>query len=407
MSVDSKAENILKSTESIIKVGVATPLLLVMGNHLGGFLPLPFSTETSLSTTKRVISLCLIFFLIVISISGSIDWSIFANPDPDKKTFNVKWYPLLDLFASVVAGFALLMTLRLASKYMYLVLAVLILTTILMFYAAKASVDTETNEAGEEVQVLSSKYKKWITSVKWLVMVTAVAIILMYLLSIRFINANYSELFDTTRRFYASGDHGQLDVYNIHLTPQVGFFDYMFHPVPIDPSKFKKVDTWDNWKKGGNIFLFGEGYGPQFFFGGKGYGPKLAVTPTLSDKTNNHNEVTRASQEYIMSSEKIPDGGSLWNNSPRTFNAEKLGRDPAPSTQTLQGQQAGGTVVGGAMGRAGAAVGGAMGRAGAAVGGVMGRAGTAVGGAINAIRGRRNSYSNLPPDQGNVFINPP
>jgi hypothetical protein len=218
---------------------------------------------------------------------------------------------------------------------MYVILAVMILTTVMLFYAAKASVKTTVDDDGNESTVLSSEHTRWIVAAKWLVILTGACILFMYVLSIKFVNANYSTLFDTTKRFYVEKGGDRLDVYNVELTPEVGFFDYMFHPMPVKDSLMYHKADWSYAKvKSGKTFT-GK-------MGSHGYGPKLSTKSTLSDKMNNQNESTRASQNYIMTTEKIPDAKDLWNNGARTFDTPQLGTiEVANKKKTASGAASG------------------------------------------------------------------
>jgi hypothetical protein len=293
----------VKITESLIKFGVAVPLMLVLGNHLGGFLPLTFATETNISNHKRNISLWLILFLIIVSIAGSIDWSVWT-----KSGVAPALYPVMDFLASLFAFIFLLMTLRFTHPFMYVILSILIVATILVFYGAKASITTKVTEEGQEKKVLDDDASGWISFAQGLIGITAFFIVIMYLLSIKFVNANYSDLFETSGRFYnVNNTTNELDVYNVNFTPEVGFFDYMFHPQPVkDAAKFREVVRTKPLLRNGAEFISGNK-------GSHGQKVSLPEVPGLSNKMSEYNEVTKASKDYIMSVEKIPDPSALWN----------------------------------------------------------------------------------------------
>lgn len=328
----AEAPSKVKITESLIKFGVAVPLLLVLGNHLGGFLPLTFSTETNTSNHKRHISLVLIFFLIIVSIAGSIDWSVWT-----KNGASSGWYPIMDLVASTFAFIFLLMTLRFTHPFMYVTLAILIVVTILVFYAAKASIKTKVTDDGKEKQVLDNDASGWISFAQGLIGITAFFIVIMYVMSVKFVNANYSDLFETSGRFYKINKTTEdIDVHNVSLTPEVGFFDYMLHPQPVkDAAKFRKiVRTKPLFVNNGEVFSGKLGaHGEKVIFSDV-YG--------LSNKMSEYNEVTKASKDYIMSIEKIPNPKDLWGGEARTFTKDFVAEGVAAGAQAI-GAGTGGT----------------------------------------------------------------
>lgn len=298
----------VKITETLIKLGVAVPLMLVLGNHLGGFLPLTFATETNTANHKRYLSLVLIFLLLIVSLAGSIDWSLWSSKIPAAA------YPAMDILASLFAFGFLLMTLRFTHQWMYTGLAALVVGTILMFYGAKASITTKVTDDGKEEKVMGKDADKWVTSAQVFVGVTAVYIIAMYFLSVRFINANYSDLFETSGRFYTIDPNTkELETFNVSLTPEVGFLDYMAHPQPVkDAAKFREiVKTRPLWKNGGKIFT-----GKR---GSHGQTVNLEPVSGLSAQMSDQNDAANASKDYIMSIEQIPNPSALWKNENREF----------------------------------------------------------------------------------------
>jgi hypothetical protein len=131
----------LQKLNTILKFAVLIPLTIVVGNHLGSFLPLPLICKeyTFGGTTSRIMSHVLLLFLIGFSISGNIDYLYFGVE-------NSKGY---DVFFTIIAWIFLLMLLRLRFTWMYGIVAILILLAYIFFINFKQHYDARLEKMKE------------------------------------------------------------------------------------------------------------------------------------------------------------------------------------------------------------------------------------------------------------------
>ena len=153
LEIDTEGESKkLQQITTLLKFAVLIPLTIVVGNHLGSFLPLPVvCKEYSFGgVTTRLMSHVLLLFLIGFSISGNIDYSIFGwTGDPLG----------LDLAFTLLSWLFLLMLLRLRHTWMYIIVGVLILLAYVFFLRFKSAYDTrmENLKAGKNVSSSQEK----------------------------------------------------------------------------------------------------------------------------------------------------------------------------------------------------------------------------------------------------------
>lgn len=224
----------LIQTEQLLKFGTVVPLMLILGNHLGNFLPIPLITETRTGNTSRRMSIILIFVLILISFYGSVDYTFVGVP-------NKALWPILDLFSSVFAMIALLMMMRFTHKIMYAILTCMILLSLGIFYSAKKEIESKLKEDG--TYDASSTASKRITIVKTLMILIGITIVVFYLMSLSYMNHNYSKLYDTTILVSVPDVNGLHSNKHIaHIKPEFGISEYMFTPKSVkDPDLYNKL----------------------------------------------------------------------------------------------------------------------------------------------------------------------
>lgn len=157
LEIDTEGESKkLQQITTLLKFAVLIPLTIVVGNHLGSFLPLPVvCKEYSFGgVTTRLMSHMLLLFLIGFSISGNIDYSIFGwtGVTDDNKI-------IYDLFFTILSWLFLLMLLRLRHTWMYIMVGALILLAYVFFLRFKSAYDArmEKLKTGETVSTDQEK----------------------------------------------------------------------------------------------------------------------------------------------------------------------------------------------------------------------------------------------------------
>ncbi len=122
----------------LLKLFFLIPLTIVVGNHLGSFLPLPIvCKEYSFGgISTRIMSHILLIFLIAFSISGSIDYTEFFGGQSSTIVQLVG-----DGFFTFLAWLSLILLLRLRHAYMYLIIALLLLGAYVSYVIRKSYYD--------------------------------------------------------------------------------------------------------------------------------------------------------------------------------------------------------------------------------------------------------------------------
>jgi hypothetical protein len=166
----------LQQITTLLKFAVLIPLTIVVGNHLGSFLPLPVvCKEFSFGgVTSRLMSHVLLLFLIGFSISGNIDYSIFGWSGDSLG---------LDFAFTILSWLFLLMLLRLRHSWMYVIVGVSILIAYVFFIKFKNAYDArvEKLKAGETVS--SEQEKKDYQAAFYTLVTMFLLVVIFYLIS--------------------------------------------------------------------------------------------------------------------------------------------------------------------------------------------------------------------------------
>lgn len=152
----SKSDKTFDAFDLVIRLGIIIPLTIVASNHLGNFLPLPITCQAFLKNENLalLVSHCILFFLILFSISGNIKWGEF-NEKMENKGF-ARFFA--DVAVAIAGWLFLLMFLRLRKLWMY---AVLFVSLFLIFFAlsvyknSKKESQNRTKEVNAAISLLS------------------------------------------------------------------------------------------------------------------------------------------------------------------------------------------------------------------------------------------------------------
>ncbi len=207
----SKPDKTIDTFDIIVRLGVIIPLTIVASNHLGNFLPLPITCQAFLKSeiTALFVSHCILFFLILFSISGNINWGEFNSKMENNGT--VRFFA--DVAVAIAGWLFLLMFLRLRKLWMYLVLFVLLM---IIFGTLSVYKNSKKEEGNREKEV---NYAKAFMS-SFLILV-----VILFLVSFVLFLKSQSEQI----KAYKIGN----EIYKI-TQPQKStfsfFFEYLFNP---------------------------------------------------------------------------------------------------------------------------------------------------------------------------------
>ncbi len=228
--------SVVTDTEQFIKFGAIIPLMLILSNHLGNYLPLPLTSETRLSNLKRWASLGLIYLLLVISFMGSIDYTDFGLKDK-------KLYPLYDTIAALFAMILLLMVLRLTHWWMYMVVIVIFVVMLGLYYSVKWDVQTKIDRDPLYSMKHAEEPSKKIIAARWLGITLPCVIFIFYYLSWCFVNEHFADFYTTSSVVhFSSGNY--IQNYEVNYDKRVGFMEFGLHPRPVtDADAFTTITS--------------------------------------------------------------------------------------------------------------------------------------------------------------------
>lgn len=206
--------------ESFMKILTIVPLMVVIGNHLGSFLPYTLTCETRPGTRYRLQSALLLFGLVFFSIIGQIDYSFISKKISDSKALWV----LFDFVVAVFATLTLLAFLRFINPWMYALVFALLLITFVLFYAGRNMILQNNGKYDEN----SEQYKLISIIVPILLIITFISVVVLFLYSYFQIRKKQS-LFDKYIVFKSPAD-GKM--YRSEVGP-IGVGEYLFNPPPM------------------------------------------------------------------------------------------------------------------------------------------------------------------------------
>ncbi len=290
------------NTEQMIKFGAIIPLMLILGNHLGNFLPYTLTSEIRSSNRHRNSSLILIYALLVISFYGSIDYTLIPKAKNHPELF-----PLFDLISALVAMILLLMMLRFSHDWMYVVFLTLVLSTMGLFYSAKKKAEANPDAPSP----------KEIKIVKTLLWIGVGMIIVFYVMSWNFMNKHYTEFYNTDLVYTRSNN----ETWFAKTKEYFHMGEYMFTPRPMDnPEAFSRLTRMS--RKNFTLDYFKPSYIPIPFT--RLYNKDVAnhvqeldrdcVKLTFSDATKQRNELFIANSDQIMSTRPAATPSQIWMN---------------------------------------------------------------------------------------------
>lgn len=297
----------VSQTEQLLKFGAIIPLMLILGNHLGNFLPYTLTSEIRSSNRHRNSSLLLIFALLVISFYGSIDYTAIPKVRDHPKIF-----PLMDLMSAFVAMILLLMMLRFSHDWMYAVFLVLVLVTMGLFYSAKKKSEQERANNPD------APSPKEIGVVKALMWVGIFMIIVFYIMSLNFMNQHYTDFYNTDLTYTLVNN----ETWFAKTKPYFHFREYMFTPRSMDnPEAFSKLTRLSKNNFTLDYFKFNKSIPRPLF---ELHNPTVTEhVKQLKEDCNKltFNEVTKQRNAYfignsdqIISTHRAPTPAQIWNN---------------------------------------------------------------------------------------------
>lgn len=320
--------------ETFLKYAAITPLLLIIGNHLGNFLPYPLLSENRMGNQRRTLSLVLIYVLLVISFYGSIDYKImFQDADPEQ-------FPLYDFVFAGLAMVLLLMALRFTHTWMYAIFVALALLTAGVFYSAKKDSEQEIKEANKNgvTYEISSEAKKKLMIVRQLLWTLFAVVIIFYWMSWCFMNNHFTEFYNTDFPYMISvsnNNGGQTNqIWHAKTKDHFTFREFMTRPRAFDnPEAFNKATEF-GWNDPRDVLgtYFLPGYKSNYAFTKSRYSSlanehvnllNTCKNQTFSKEMTDMNLLFVANQSNVVSTVKSKTPGDIWD-----------GRNTASGVQT-------------------------------------------------------------------------
>ncbi len=306
--------SVVTDTEQFIKFGAIVPLMLILSNHLGNYLPLPLTSETRLSNLKRWASLGLIYLLLVISFMGSIDYIDFGLKDK-------KLYPLYDTMAALFAMILLLMVLRLTHWWMYAVVIVIFVVMLGLYYSVKWDVQTKIDRDPTYSMKNAEEPSKKIIAARWLGITLPCVIFIFYYLSWCFVNEHFADFYTTSSVVHFSNEN-YIQNCEVNYVKRLGFMEFGLHPRPVtDADAFAAITSKQHFPS--------RAYNP---FGGLFVGKdkkvqkqqnelatKIINSESISDAAKRENLLYLANTDHVESIGPVRQGHAATKDSSNTM----------------------------------------------------------------------------------------